>query len=186
MRVFIAIELPEAIRGELAALEADLQAAGDSVRWVAPESIHLTLKFVGEVSDARMQDIDDAMKGISWKPFRVDVRGIGFFPGPRSPRVLWVGIQAPPLAALSEKIERRMLQLGFESEKRAFRPHITLARAKDTRLDSSLVTAASAHEEREFGSFLVDRCFLFQSTPQPSGPVYTKLKEYDLNAAREN
>ena len=84
------------------------------------------------------------------------------------------------MQGLAEKLDTRMEQLGFEKEKRAFRPHITLARAKDSRIDSSLVTAAAQYVDHNFGSFIVDRMFLFKSTLKPSGAVYEKLKEYLL------
>jgi len=188
MRLFIAIDLPEEIRAGLAAVQRELLPTTNSARWVAADSIHLTLKFIGEVSDKQIKDIDDALAGITWKPFQVTVRGVGFFPGTRSPRVFWAGLQAPTMAGLAEKIDARMEQAGFEKEKRAFRAHVTLARAKDTRLDSALVAAAANFENHEFGSFIVDRCFLYQSELTPSGPIYTKLKEYLLNpgAGRES
>ena len=81
---------------------------------------------------------------------------------------------------LAEQLDTRMERLGFEGEKRAFRPHITLARARGTRIDASLVNAAQEYKDHEFGSFAVDRLFLFKSTLKPSGPVYEKLKEYLL------
>src|SRR5262245_10230478 len=182
MRVFIAIDLPEDIRSQLAALQRELPTVTNSARWVPAESIHLTLKFIGEVNEKRREAIDEAMAGLTWKPFRVTVKGVGFFPGTRSPRVFWAGLQAPTMEALAEKIDSRMERLGFEREKRAFRAHVTLARAKHTRLDSSLVTAAAKFEEQNFGMFTVDRCFLYQSTLKSPAPVYTKLKEYLLGA----
>jgi 2'-5' RNA ligase len=161
-------------------LQGELRPLTKSVRWVAPESIHITLKFVGEIPDKRIEDIDTALTGLSWKPFTVTVRGVGFFPGTRSPRVLWAGMEAPTMQGLVERLDTRMERLGFEKEKRAFRPHITLARANNTRIESALVSGAAPYEEHEFGSFTVDRVFLFKSTLNPSGAVYEKLKEYAL------
>ena len=157
-----------------------LRPLTNTARWVAPESIHITLKFIGEVPEKRVDDIDAALAGLTWKPFTVTVRGVGFFPGTRSPRVFWAGMEAPTMQRLAEQLDRRMENLGFEKEKRAFRPHITLARARDTRIESSLVTAAAQYEEHDFGSFAVDRVFLFKSTLKPSGAVHEKLKEYLL------
>lgn len=180
MRIFIAVELPNEIRKALKDLQRELKAVTDTARWVAPESIHITLKFFGEVPDKRLDEIDQALAGLSWKPFTVSVRGVGFFPGTRSPRVFWAGMEAPTMQNLAEQLDTRMERLGFEKEKRAFRPHITLARARETRIDSSLVTTASAYQDHDFGSFTADRVFLFQSTLKPSGAVYNKLKEYIL------
>ena len=180
MRIFIAVELPKETKTALGNIQRVLRPLTDSARWVAPDSIHITLKFIGEVPEKRVEEIDGALTGLSWKPFIVTVHGVGFFPGTRSPRVLWAGMEAPTMQGLAEQLDRRMERLGFEKEKRAFRPHITLARARDSRIDSTLVTAASPYEEHEFGSFTVDRVFLFKSTLKPSGAVYEKLKEYLL------
>ena len=180
MRIFIAVDLPNELRKELSTLQRELQPLTDTARWVAPESIHITLKFIGEVPEKRIEDIDAALTGLTWKPFTLTVRGVGFFPGNRSPRVFWAGMEAPTMQDLSEQLDSRMEPRGFEKEKRAFRPHITLARARDSRLDSSLVTAAAQYAEREFGSFPVDRIFLFKSILKPSGAVYERLKEYPL------
>src|SRR6266699_1682394 len=155
MRVFIAVELPNEIRQSLADVQRALRSLTNSSRWVAPESIHITLKFLGEVPDQRIGDIHSAITGLTWKPFNVTVRGVGFFPGTRSPRVLWAGMEAPTMQALAEQLDARMERLGFEKEKRAFRAHITLARAKNSRIDSSLVSAAAQFEEHDFGAFTV-------------------------------
>ena len=183
MRVFIAIDLPEEIRSRLATVERDLRPTTTSARWVAAESIHVTLKFIGELSEKRMESLDAALAGLTWKPFLVTVRGIGFFPGKRSPRVLWAGLQAPTLKGLAEKIDSRMERFGFEKEKRVFRPHVTLARARHTRLDAALVNAAAKFEDDDFGSFSADRCFVYQSTLKSTGSVYTRRKEYLLTPA---
>ena len=181
MRVFIAIELPEDIRRALADIQRQLRPVTSSARWVPAESIHLTLKFLGEVPETRIVDIDESLAGLTWLPFQVNVSGVGFFPGARSPRVLWAGLTASTMADLALELDARMERFGFDKEKRAFRPHITLARAKDTRFDAALVEHARRFEEFSFGSFTVDRCFLFQSTLKGPGAVYTKLKEYILD-----
>jgi 2'-5' RNA ligase len=181
MRVFLAIETPEDVRKRLADVQSKLSPVSSSARWVAPESIHITLKFLGEVAETRLNDIDEALSGLNWMPIRVSVSGLGFFPGERSPRVFWAGLSAPSLAELAREIEGRLERFGFDREERAFRPHITLARARDNRLDAALVAHAMRIEETEFGAFTVDRCFLIQSTLKPSGAVYTKIREYVLN-----
>jgi RNA 2',3'-cyclic 3'-phosphodiesterase len=180
MRLFIAIELPDGIRDALARVQSELKAATHSARWVAAESIHITLKFLGEVQEGKIADIHAAVTGLTWKPFTITVRGVGFFPGTRSPRIFWAGMESPTMQELAAQVDSKMEPLGFEKEKRAFRPHITLARAKDTRIDASLVTAATHFKDHDFGSFFVDRMFLFRSTLRPSGAVHEKLREYLL------
>lgn len=178
MRVFIAIEVPAAIQHQLAAIQEDLKPVTNSARWVAPESIHLTLKFIGETPEHQIPEIDSTLIGLTWKPFTVSVHGVGFFPGNRSPRVFWAGLEAPSMEGLAQEIDTRIERLGFEREKRAFRPHITLARARDMRIHGALVAAAEKYEQHVFGSFTADRFYLIQSTLKPTGPVYNRLKEY--------
>ena len=180
MRVFIAVDLPPELRKELAKLQRELDHLTDTARWVASESVHITLKFIGEVAETRLEDIDAALTGLTWKPFAITVRGVGFFPGKRSPRVLWAGMEAPTMENLAEELDSRMERLGFEKEKRAFRPHITLARARHSRIDSTLVTAASKYVDNQFGSFTVDRVYLFKSILKQTGAEYERLKEYLL------
>jgi 2'-5' RNA ligase len=180
MRVFIAVDLPTEVREALAKVQHELEPVTDTARWVAPESIHITLKFIGEVAEKQIDDIDAAVTGLSWKSFAITVRGVGFFPGNRSPRVFWAGMEAPTMQKLAEEFDSRMERLGFEKEKRAFRPHITLARSRDSRIDSSLVVAASKYDVHDFGSFMVDRVFLFKSILKPTGAVYERLREYLL------
>jgi 2'-5' RNA ligase len=180
MRVFIAIDVPHEIRQRLGAMQDRLRHASSSARWVEADSIHITLKFVGEVPAKRREEIDNAMTGLTWKPLSISVRGLGFFPGRRSPRILWAGVECPTMQGLASEVESRLVNAGFDSENRAFRAHLTLARTKESRLESTLVKTAQPFLETEFGAFHADRVHLYQSTLQPGGSVYTKLKEYPL------
>jgi RNA 2',3'-cyclic 3'-phosphodiesterase len=180
MRLFIAVDLPDGVRDALSELQRTLRASTNSARWVAPESIHITLNFLGEVADKRLEEINGALADLAWKPFTVVVKGVGFFPGTRSPRIFWAGLDAPTMESLASETGDRMERIGFEQEKRAFRPHITLARSRDARLDTALISAAAEYSDRDFGSFSVDRIFLFKSTLKSSGAVYEKVREYSL------
>jgi 2'-5' RNA ligase len=180
MRAFLAIDVPEEIRKRLANVQDELRHSTSAARWVSPESIHLTLKFMGEIPEKRRNDVDQAMAGLKWKPFPVAVRGVGFFPGPASPRVLWAGLESSMVAGLAKEIDSRLEQEGFEREERDFRAHLTLARTKTNRLERSLVKAAEPFQQTEFGTFVPNCFYLYQSTLQPGGSLYTKLKEYPL------
>src|SRR5687768_4429915 len=114
MRVFIAIELPEDIRRALADVQRQLRPVTSSARWVPAESIHLTLKFLGEVPETRIVDVDESLAGLTWLPFQVVVSGVGFFPGARSPRVLWAGLTASTMADLALELDARMERFGFD------------------------------------------------------------------------
>jgi 2'-5' RNA ligase len=180
MRVFLAIDVPADIRDRLAEVQEQVRPATSGARWVAPESIHVTLKFIGEMPEKRCEDIDQALRGLTWKRIKVNVRGVGFFPGTRSPRVFWAGLEAASMEGLAGEIDTRLERVGFDRERRAFRAHLTLARAKDSHLDKAMIAAAAPFAETEFGSFTVDRIFLFESTLKAGGSVYTRLKEYRL------
>jgi 2'-5' RNA ligase len=180
MRVFIAVDVPTEIRNRLAALQEKVRTSTNAARWVAPESIHVTLKFIGEMPEKRREDIDQALRGLTWKHIRVNVHGVGFFPGTRSPRVFWAGLEAASMEGLAKEIDSRLERAGFDRERRVFRAHLTLARAKNSHLDRAMITAAGPYADTDFGTFTVDRIFLFESTLKAGGSVYTKLKEYTL------
>lgn len=184
MRLFIATELPASIMKTVTDLRGRLDPGGDCARWVRPGSIHLTLKFLGEVSPDRTARIDQELRRIRRPAFKVSVSGVGFFPSEASPRVFWLGVFSPGLEELAGDIETRMVELGFPSEKRAFAPHLTLARAPTRRrIDRPLVRNARELAETDFGTFLVERFCLFQSVLKSSGAVYTILRSYDLPAS---
>lgn len=180
MRAFLAIDVPAEIRKRLAEIQDQLRPSSTAARWVHPESIHLTLKFIGEMPEQRREEVDAAMVGLTWKPFSVAVRGVGFFPGLGSPRVLWAGLESSMMAGLAKEIDCRLEHAGFEKEEREFRAHVTLARTKGNRLERSLVKAAEQYQQTEFGTFVAHCFYLYQSTLKPGGPVYTKLKEFPL------
>lgn len=132
MRLFVAINLPGDVKDRIWTATEPLRARGYPVRWVAPESIHLTLKFLGEVDAVRESEIvgalDRAVEGA--RRFSMGLSGFGAFPSVKQPRVLWVGCEGvPPLELLQDRVEREMERIGFPLEGRPFRPHLTLARA---------------------------------------------------------
>src|SRR5262245_39239229 len=157
MRVFLAIDVPSEIRERLASVQEKIRPAATGARWVAPESIHVTLKFIGEMPEKRREEIDQALRGLTWKHIKVNVRGVGFFPGTRSPRVFWAGLEAASIEGLAGEIDNRLERAGFDRERRAFRPHLTLARARNTHLEKAMISAAAPFTETDFGTFTVDR-----------------------------
>ncbi len=133
MRLFIAINLPQEERARLDREVQALRAARLPVRWVAADALHLTLKFLGEVPDGRVGEVETVTTAVAarFTPFRLELSGLGAFPNPRNPRVVWVGVQAPPeLARLAGALEEAMAGLGFPRESRPFSPPLTLGRAE--------------------------------------------------------
>jgi RNA 2',3'-cyclic 3'-phosphodiesterase len=178
MRLFTAIDLPPNVIRHLDALLETLRPTA-RVHWSPPANLHITTKFIGEWPEARLVELQDALAHLGPRaPIPVAVRELGFFPNERSPRVFWCGVEAPGLEALAAATEKVTAALGIASEKRAFSPHLTLARFKE-RLDlKGLHEAIALLPSVDFGHFVVDRFFLYQSKLHPSGSVYTKLREF--------
>jgi RNA 2',3'-cyclic 3'-phosphodiesterase len=203
MRTFIAIDLDDPIRRALRRVRDRLGPAlhDRAVRWVRPESIHLTLKFLGEIDAEAVPRVAEATAGVcaTVAPFSFRIGGFGFFPGLRNPRIFWVGIEPAgrSLAVLQEKIEEAMARLGFHREKRVFRPHLTLARirGKIRGLDGDTLfprngagNEGSGLREQEMpggrhdvlGEQDVSEIVLFQSELKPSGALYVPLATVPL------
>ncbi len=131
MRLFIALDIDDAIRERIARFVEGVSAFAPDARWAKPESLHVTLKFIGEQPEAALEGIKDALATIPASPPKIHFRGYGFFPTAKSPRVFWLGLEAgPELAALAQAIDESMASLGVPKEDRAFSPHLTLARGR--------------------------------------------------------
>ncbi len=187
MRLFIAINLPEEERGRLDREVRVLRAARLPVRWVASDALHLTLKFLGEVPDGRVGEVERAMTGVAAQcaPFRLELGGLGAFPNPRNPRVVWVGVQAPPeLARLAAALEDVMAELGFPRENRPVSPHLTLGRAeRDARAGDFRALAALAAEFRFRAEVEARSADLMRSHLSARGARYERLLAAPLAGA---
>jgi RNA 2',3'-cyclic 3'-phosphodiesterase len=177
MRVFIAIELPEELRNRLAREQSRLRAVATGARWTRPEGIHLTLKFLGEISDDQVAQVRKALEEIkTFEPFTVHAKGFGFFPDARRPRVFWAGLDAPPeLAQLAARVESAMTPLGFAPENRAFSPHLTLARFKVPRPQPKLQELLAGQSDVTLGDIEVSEFYLWESKLSPQGAQYRKV-----------
>ncbi len=185
MRLFIAIEIPYKILKGLEEVKNYLSGPNLRIRWVRLENIHLTLKFLGEVDEAMVKDIDMAMErlGESHVPFELAVRGMGCFPQVKRPRIVWAGIETDVdgvLSSIHQGLETGLEDFGFIREKRAFHPHLTLGRIKAVYDTDKWSRRLGLLKDKSFGSFIADRLCLFQSILERSGAVYTKLKEVRL------
>jgi 2'-5' RNA ligase len=184
IRSFVAIELPDDVRAALADLQRDLkaQAPPKAVRWTHPESIHLTLQFLGDVAPNQVEAIADALREVcaNQSPFTFQLREVGVFPNPNRPRVVWAGITEPSgaLAALQKQVSQALAPRGFEPEKREFTPHLTLGRAaRDARRQelAELGYLITRFDVGVIGQVFVDHITLMKSDLKPSGAVYTPL-----------
>jgi 2'-5' RNA ligase len=180
LRAFIAIDLPQTIQAALGQAQAAFRAACPDCRWTRPEGIHLTLKFLGHISDEQIQQVTTALAALGpFEKFSVHVTGFGFFPNARRPRVFWAGLEAPPtLEELAKCVEDVMHKLGFPREKRAFAPHLTLARFKTPRAQPRLQASVEKRVEKSLGRFEVSEFFLFESKLSPHGAEYRKVARF--------
>jgi 2'-5' RNA ligase len=184
MRLFVALEISTSIREKLAELLAALRAVSPQTRWVRPENLHVTLKFIGEVPEAKLAAIRRALTQVcSDQAVTLDFRGLGFFPDERHPRVLWAGVEASPnLVGLAADIEKATETLGIPREQRPFSPHLTLARFEPARIPEQLWTAIQGNTGRDFGSLHTNHFHLIESKLKPSGAEYTTVESFGFAA----
>lgn len=176
IRLFVAIPLPETISTQLSLLQSGLQGA----RWIKPENIHLTLRFIGEVRNDLASDIDMGLSEVSGPPFELALDGVNSFSRGKNPHTLWVGLaKSEPLAHLQAKIETTLVRAGLEAETRNFSPHITIARLKEMR-PNRVATWAAEHGAFRTAAFPVDRFALFSSFLKPDGAVHIEETSYPL------
>ncbi len=180
MRAFIAIDLPEQIHRELAHQQAAFRSVARDARWTRPEGVHLTLKFLGEVSDQKVTEVMTALHGLAgFAAFTIEIRGFGFFPNARRPRVFWAGVIAPPeLGWLATRVEDAMEDLGFAREARVYSPHLTLARFKEPRPQPALQEMVAGLADLSLGQFAVREFFLYESRLMPQGAEYRKVARF--------
>ena len=184
IRSFLAIELPRAILKKIEEVQGDLKSSRADVRWVSPDRIHLTLKFLGNIDESTIDPVAKSTEGLTHalSPFSLKVRGLGAFPHLKNPRVIWVGLvdEEEVLTSFQKELEKELEKIGLEPEGRSFHSHLTLGRVKSSRGRDELVERMERHREEEFGDFQVERVILFKSDLRPAGPIYTPLRELRL------
>jgi 2'-5' RNA ligase len=175
VRAFIAIDLEPEIKESLRSLVRDLRATRADIRWVSGEGIHLTLKFLGPIDETQALGVKEILKDVAshHHAFPLRLEGTGAFPGEISPRVLWVGLAGEPeLLALQDDLDNALEAKGFEREKRAFSPHLTLGRVKGPERVAKAVNELAKHREESFGAMTVRKVALFESLLHPDGAEY--------------
>ena len=184
IRSFIAFELPAAVLSLLDNLQQELKSLQLKVRWVRPENIHLTLKFLGDIDPGDIANVGEAMAAAvgEWAPLKLSVGGIGFFPGVKRPRVIWVGLggEIQALQNLQRNLDQRLADLGFAKEKKSFKGHLTLGRFKGASNRETIRQIMSDYSDAGREEFTANRIILFKSDLKPSGAIYTRLKQVEL------
>jgi RNA 2',3'-cyclic 3'-phosphodiesterase len=192
MRVFVALDIDDSIRTRVEKFLDGVRGFAPDARWVRPESMHVTLKFIGEKSAETVEEIKQALSAVRADAFEISFRGYGFFPTAKSARVFWVGIVAgPQLADLAKSVDEAMGPLGIVKEEHEFSPHLTLARRGSgaphlRKGDGSsntyhrLQEKLAAMAELDFGTMAAREFFLYQSQLMRGGARYTKIVRFGL------
>ena len=180
IRSFIAIECNDVnVVSSVSRVQRSLSSSKADIKFVEPENIHLTLKFLGDVQEDMIDDVIKVIEAISFDPFTFMIEGVGVFPNMRRPQTIWAGITdgLTELSHVFNLVENGLSKLGFEKERRRFNPHLTLGRVRSGRNRDQLVDSLKAVSDEEFGKVNVDEITLKKSVLTPKGPIYTTLTE---------
>jgi 2'-5' RNA ligase len=194
MRLFIALDIDDSIRERITRFMEGVRGFAPDARWVRPESLHVTLKFIGEKPDDSIGEIERALSEIKAPPLEMTFRGYGFFPGAKAARVFWLGLESgPQLANLAKSVDEAMTKLDIPKEDHAFSPHLTLARggggsgaARRQKNDQPNLRFAHLQERLasistpEFGTMTAREFCLYKSQSAAGGSKYTKLMHFGL------
>jgi 2'-5' RNA ligase len=196
MRLFIAVDIDDSIRQQIARFMEGVRNFAPDARWVKEESLHVTLKFIGEQPDDKVEEIQKTLSGVTASPCEIQFRGCGFFPTAKSARVFWIGMEAgPELAALAADVDGKMAGFGIPKEERKFSPHLTLARGpggsgaprrltgdRSNRVFQHLQDKLANLPTPEFGRMTAHEFYLYRSQLSPKGSKYTKLARFGPRA----
>lgn len=181
IRSFIAFDIDsESVLKRMAEVQTMLTKTGADLKLVEPKNIHMTLRFLGNITPSTVEKIFEEMKKVQFVPFDVRLHGVGAFPNPRYPRVVWAGITqgADQLRSIFEQLEPKLLGLGFAPDSKGFSPHLTIARVRSGRNRVELAKCLSENENCEFGVIDAKCLKLKRSDLTPRGPIYSTLKEF--------
>jgi 2'-5' RNA ligase len=178
MRIFIALDIPQQIRSQITEYRERAHGLAPDARWARVEGLHVTLKFVGEVSDPVVQQIKSALATVKAAPFEVKFEGVGFFPNEKGARVFWVGVDGgTALPRLAAAVDAALAGIGIAREEKDYHPHLTLARAGSHPLRE---LRPLLEQSPRFGTMTAREFFLYQSQPQRGGSKYTRLERFGM------
>jgi 2'-5' RNA ligase len=180
-RGFIAVDI--SVIPKIFEFEKEIKNSDANVKLVEPENIHITLKFLGDTDEQLIDDIREIIKSSTEeiKPFNIQLTGTGVFPNPNYIRVVWIGIENyEQIEIIAKKIDDKILELGFEKERRGFSPHLTIARVRSAKNKDKLLQVVEKYKETVFADIKVESVKLMKSDLTPKGPIYTTLKEVKI------
>ena len=182
IRSFIAIPLSEPVRTAVLEIQNHLKKKLADIRWVRPETMHLTLHFFGDIDEEKLEKAQAVMVSIEslFPPFSVSLSGVGAFPSPHRARVFWLGVHSDRIAELHDTLSARLEQVGFACDRRPFRPHLTLGRSRSHALKAGHIL--SQEKDIVAGEMTVDRLVLFESELRPTGAVHRPCRTIHFTA----
>ncbi len=189
LRCFIAVSLPATLRSAIGEVVGKLRGIGADIKWVSDENLHLTLKFLGETEEELVDEIRNALidKLSHYAPFYIKIGGVGYFPGGRNPRVIWVGIEDPGvLEDIYKDIENAVAKLGYPREKRPFSPHLTIGRVRSPKRVAEVIRRLEEFRTITFDEFVVKEVTLMKSELKPGGAEYSGLAEIPLEGKNDD
>lgn len=180
LRCFIAVELPETVKDSLGDVLNILRKSPASVRWIPPENIHLTIKFLGQTEESLIAPMKESLnkKLLTYKPFYITITNVGCFPDERRPRIVWIGIdRSESLSKLQKEIDADLVKFGFALEKRGFSPHLTIGRVKAQHNLLGMLRMLKEIRSSSFAHMEVKSISLMKSVLKPAGAQYFTLAE---------
>jgi 2'-5' RNA ligase len=181
VRSFIAFDLNnEAVLKSITSVQNLLVKTGADLKPVEPENIHVTVRFLGDISPSMVDNVHDAMKKVHFAPFEAKISGIGAFPNVNYPRVIWAGMTqgADQVQSIFSQLEPHLNELGFAPDPKGFSPHLTIARVRSGRNKPALITCLRENSQHEFGVIKAECLRLKKSELTPKGPIYSTLREH--------
>lgn len=182
-RTFISIDVNDEVLNSLKPIQDDLRDTGADLKLVRPQNIHMTLRFLGDVSKSRLEVIEEAIEGITdFEPFEINLEGLGVFPEPSYIRVVWAGVSkgSDELCEVKESLESNLSSHGFSEDDKDFTPHFTIARVKSGKAKDKLNSIVEETSDEFFGSVFVDSVELRKSELTSEGPVYSTISKFEF------
>lgn len=189
VRAFIALDISSDIKEKLSNLQKSLKDTDIKIRWVAPENIHITLKFLGNVEGNKISKIKNVLREVveENEAFIIKFTGIGAFPHLHNPRVIWVGIEEGEagLKKINQKIEEGLKKIKIKREGKEFQPHLTIGRMKSSFNKKIMIDLINKYKDEKWGEIVAEKITLYKSTLTAKGPVYSPLSVYYLKNIKE-
>lgn len=185
MRTFIAVEVDEKLKEVFGKVQSEIYDKGAKIKWVSPQNMHMTLKFIGETKIEQAEEIKNILRICAGetKRFSMNFKSAGVFPDYKKPRVVWAGVSEgkQELVSLAKKIEDSLSPVGIPGEKRVFSAHMTLGRIKFQDSPALFIQALRTFEQTDFGTMTASQLVFFKSDLRKEGPVYEKLATFEFS-----